>query len=464
MHSGWGRRTGAGLACATAALLATGDARAQTGPALGVTLDVESSLEIDDNRGLDDPSLGTTTDFETEFGLTVTSETPTTLFGFRLGGTLGVENGPDDDDENGLIEPSIGFDFELRAPETELDFAITLSRDNITDTFLDDVDGDLVVDDLVIDTGRVDDLDVSLDFATGINAPLGLEFSISRSDADYDGTTDPDLFDNTLDDARVAVLLQFSEVATGRVFATWQDYEAADPEETLQTVQTAGVGILYEISPILTFDAEVAFGEVERTETIAPAPRTTRNRDIVVGGASLVRALPAGELEFGASVIANIETTRTTLTASRTFEFPTGEMTLGLGFSDSDTGDGVFLGELAYERALSPTVLVTAALTQEATFTGDDEEVLLTSFALGLLYEVNPQSDVTFDFELGRSDDIGFGTIDETTLTEVTLGYRYELTEDWDWSLAYRARYDDSDSARSNAIITSIERSFSIRP
>ena len=63
--------------------------------------------------------------------------------------------------------------------------------------------------------------------------------------------------------------------------------------------------------------------------------------------------------------------------------------------------------------------------------------------------------------------DVGVGSVSEATRADFRIEYRYQINRDWDWRIGYIGRYRENaagTTANSNAIVTSVGRSFSIRP
>jgi predicted porin len=438
--------------------------QAQVGSGVNVTADLESSFSIDDNKNLNRVSPGTTTNFETRLTFGIESETPRARVQLRTGGVLRFENAPDDDVSE-FDDPFVIFSYGLDRPDSRLNASLRYRTNRITDTFLTDLDADFLEDDLVTDTGVVDSTSARLNYRFGIDSPIGGSFTIQRSERDYTGTTNPDLFDRTSDSARVEGIFRINPVATARIIGTWGEYTADDIELTTRDSSSVGAGLSYEFSPAMRFDGEIRSNEIETVETIGFA-RITRNNTATSGFGRLTRDLPNGTISGSIATEVNSLTSRTTVRADRTMETPGALFNIGVGVSESDTGDTSVIGSLDYVRELS-TGILTAGLDQSAVANLEDEEVLRTQFSIAYLHELTPSSGLDVGFELARTDDIGLGDANEQTRTEFTLNYRRELTEDWDWTIGYRGRQSRQpgvDTATSNAILTTISRSFSLRP
>jgi hypothetical protein len=147
-------------------------------------------------------------------------------------------------------------------------------------------------------------------------------------------------------------------------------------------------------------------------------------------------------------------------------ELPDGGLSYSLGVSESDVGDTVLIGSIDYTREL-PDGFISASLERTASIASDEDEVARTTVGLDFFRELTPVAGLEVGLDIAKIEDIGAGVIDEGTRADLSLTYRHQLTEEWDWTLGYTNRYskpDNSESRSANVFSTSIGRSFSIRP
>lgn len=462
MDRSWGKTGASLLACAAIFGLNTPAAFAQDAGGLNVTADVRSSLTVDDNADLDVDSAGTTTDFDTRLTLGVAGGSATSRFEAELGGSIAFEDRPGGEEEdNGFVDPFLGLLYEAEGVNSELGVNVRLRETSVRSSFFIDEDGDFIADDLIIDEGDLRDTRVTLSYSVGVNSPLGADFRVSRRDRSYSDTISPDLFDRTTDTARAALRFQLSPLATASLIGTLRDYEAEDALQTNIVTTGVGLGLRFDFTPVLRFNGEVFTNNFETTESGV----VTSDEDQTSGFLRLTRELPNGEVRFEARSDASTTTNRTTLSADRDIQISGSEIGYGLGFTDSDTGDSAFLVNFNFAREL-PLGRFTAELDQSAVINDDEEEVLRTTLGFGLLREIGEQSAIDVSLSFADVEDIGNGLATERSRTEFEIGLRRQVFELWDWTIAYRARFQSDpgvDTAQSNAVVTTIGRTFSLR-
>ncbi|MEL6642564.1 MAG: hypothetical protein AAFQ79_01405 [Pseudomonadota bacterium] len=427
-----------------------------------MTADIRSSLTVDDNADLDVDSAGTTSEFDTRLALGVSGGSATTTFEAELGGSIAFEDRPlGDEERNGFVDPFLNLRYGVEGVNSTLDLSARFRESAVRSSFFIDEDGDFIADDLIVDDGDVRNTRFALSASVGVNSPLGADFRVTRSTRNYSDTINPDLFDRETDTARAVVRFQVSPLATASLIGTWREYDAEDAVETNRVTTGVGVGLTFDFTPVLQFQGEVLSNTIEATASGV----TTEDEEITTGVARLIRELPNGEVRFEAELDASTTTERTTLTASREIDLEGARFGFGLGFSDSDTGDGVFLGNLNFQREL-PLGRFNAALDQRAVINDDEEELVRTSVELGLLREFGEASAIELGLNVADVNDIGNGLATERTRTEFEIALRRQIFENWDWSLGYRARFErtpTTETAQSNAIFTTIGRSFALR-
>lgn len=466
MTGGWGRNITAGLFVASASGLTAHSAWAQEGgSAFSVTGTVRSTFEIDDNPSLAINSPGSETTFGTQLGLDIVAQTPLSQLELSFGGTVQFEDSPADFDENGFVDPFARFRFQRDGADSLLTLDGSYQESDLIDSLGLDTDADLINDIFLSSVGEREILSLGGTFSFGIEAPFGGEISLRRDERNYSNTISNDLFDNTTDSARADFRFRLSPTATARVFTSLTEYDAEDVEQTERTTEAVGVGLIYEINPVLTFDGEISLEQIEETELVVGTPVTTKDDGIAID-LSLTRELPDGSLAFEASRDVATSIARTQFAVARSMDLPDGGLSYSLGLSESTVGDTVLIGSIEYSKEL-PDGILSASLERTATIDSDDDEVARTILGIDYFRELTPVAGLEVGLNVRKIDDIGAGVVEEGTRADFSVTYRHQLTEDWDWTLGYTGRYsrpDNSQSRTSNAIVTSIGRSFSIRP
>jgi hypothetical protein len=289
---------------------------------------------------------------------------------------------------------------------------------------------------------------------------LGFDLSASFFARDYIDTVDPDLYDRTSVAFSAGSTLVLSDVLTGRLGLTSSWFNADDLPETERTSNRLSFSAQYLASEVLSFGAGVSYTAIETTEFGV----VSEDKTGVGLSFSATRALPDGAIRAGFSQQLTSASDRTLISVERQMELPRGDLSFGIGYSIADEGDNRFVANATAVREFA-TGSLSATLSQETRANDEDEDILLTRFELDYRQEINANESFSVGLGLGRSEEIGGLSGDETTRGDVNVTYRRALTRDWDWAVGYLGRYsDDGGSAFSNSIFTTFDRSFSIRP
>ena len=465
MTGGWGRKIAAGVSGAAVLGTAFGGAIAQDGGGFVLDGSVRFGLEVDDNGPLAVDSPGTDTTLSTDLAFGLTSETPGSNLSLSFGASLVNEDLADRTGRSGLVDPFLGVDYELEGPDSLVRFGAEYSSEDLTNRTVDQFGTDFIEDDLVVSGGDLESIEADIELSFGEDAPLGASLAYTYSDRIYSNDADPSLFDRTTETLRLTGFAQVSETARLRAFASRSDYRAEDLTSTERISDSLGVGVELSINPVLTFDGEVSADFVEETNIISGLP-VVEETDGIGFDATLTQELPNGVISLVANREIRTAGSRSELRVVREMDLPTGTLGFSLGVSASGGGDTILVGDVNWSHQLPRGVLSVNA-SREATFNDDDELRTRTFAGLTYEHEINAVSSFSTDFGLARSELEGGAIEDESTTADLTLTYRRQITEDWDWRIGYRGRYrtDETDeSRRSNAIITSFGRSFSIRP
>ncbi len=434
-------------------------------PALAITGSIRTEIDYDDNGGLRTTSPGSDFVWATGFDIGLVSRTPTDELLITVGADLQFEDLAVDREENGIDNEFALLNYTRNGPDSRFSFDGRIRNDDIIDSIFIDTNGDLIDDTLLESAGSVQDLNFDARYSFGIQAPFGMDFRLSRRDLNYSDVISPDLNDEETLLGEVAARFRINPTLTARAFLTFENYEADDPAMTDRDTTDFGVGVTYDITPDLRFDGQLAATEVEESLTFG-GTRNTTTTDGVSAQLSIVRDLPNGTagVSYGRDQFAN--SVRNDYTFDRTMLIPGGTLSYSVGFSTSDTGDTEFIGSLDYLTQL-PDGVLTASLERGTTVNVDNEEVTRTIAGVNYTHNINQLSSLDFGVNLAMVDDSGFGAVGDTTRADFTLGYRYQVTRDWDWTISYVGRYSEDTfgaTGRSNAVVTSFGRSFTIRP
>lgn len=434
-------------------------------PAFNISGSIRSEIEIDDNGGLRSTSPGTDTTFVNTFGIDVNSETATQDLQLSFGGVVQFEDLAAGREENGLENPFVRLAYRLDGADSRLSLDADYRTDDIFNTFSFDSDGDLIDDTLLTSVGDVETLRYGVRYSFGLQAPFGMDLTLQRNERDYTNTVNPNLFDRTTDQVGVVARFAINPSTTARLIAQASMYEAEDGPQTERDTTDFGVGLAYDISADLSFDGQITQTTIEETVNSGAGRRLIEN-DGFSANAQLTQELGNGNIVVYADHVQSTNTARTEVGFDRSLTLPAGNLAFGAGVSTSDTGNSALIGSIAYSNQL-PSGVLTARLDRTATVNSTNSEVQRTIVGLGYLHDINAISAVNFSLDVASVKDIGLGSVAEATRTDFRVEYRHQINRDWDWRLGYvgRKREDAAgNSATSNAFVTSIGRSFTIRP
>ncbi len=434
-------------------------------PAFRIDGSVRSSIEINDNGGLRANSPGNDVTFLTNFGLDVISETPREQLSLSFGADLQYEDLAQGREENGVENPTVRFRYNIDGADSRFTATGRYRTDDIFDSFFFDSDGDLIEDTLLQSDGDRTDKDLNFAYSFGLQAPFGMDFTLSRRERDYSNVVNPNLFNRQTDTIGITARFRINPVVTVRAFVNESYYEAEDGGSTEEDTTDYGVGLQYEIRPDLSFDGQISATDIEERQTFGTNNIVTNN-DGYNAAIGLTRTLTNGTLSFSARRNQGLSTARNEFRVDRSLTIPGGALSFGVGISNSDTGDSALLAAVDYSNQLA-NGFVAANLSRTTTINQDNDEVTRTVAGLSYNYPINRLSSMSFGLSVADVESAGIGFVNEGTRADLRIGYNRALTEDWDWNLSYVNRYRKSGggaTSRSNSIVTSIGRSFSIRP
>ena len=443
------RRSGIafGGVCAATAILWPCAVMAQDG-GLQLTFGLENRLEVVGNDSLSVPATGTLVSNVTALSFGLTSETQIDRLDFSATGAAIVETG-DGDTELDFGRAEVQFSYHREVPAAVLDLTAEM-RSGGLDTFdaLTGADEPGTQTDYVLD-GRIE---------TGRTSALGFGLGVGYSRTEYEDTVDPDLFDSTEARADAAVILRFSEIATGRLGVRYSEREEEDPGTTVTQTMTTFVGLDYSVNERVDLSAELGYAEIETEEfgvidrTTGPDFRLAATYDMPVGTASaLLRVSQDSD-----------EGQRTTFEIGREFEGPRDTIAARLGVTRGDETGSDVVGSLSWDRTL-PDGSIGIDLEREVGFDSeDDSEVDSSRISVNWLKNVSDVSSISLDITYEQSDS-SVESVDQLTLG---AGYSHRLTQDWslDSGVGYRVRDDADGRARSPNLFVALSRDFQIRP
>lgn len=415
-----------------------------------LTFGLENRFEAARNSALSVTAEGTEIANVTRLSFGLTSETAIDRLSFFAAGAAIIENA-------------------AGSSGTELDFGrgeVTLNYHREVPAALFDLTGELRSDDIgsfddlaaADETGTQTDYVLSARLETGRTSTVGLVLGLGYAQTDYQDSSDPDLFDIREARGDAAVLLRFSETATGRIGARYTQREEDDPGTTVTETTVGYVGIDYAVNERLDLSAELGYAEVE-TEEFDVIDRLS-GPDLQLGA---MYEMPVGSLSATFRVTQSTdEGQRETFEIGRTFETPVNSVTARLGITHIDDAGSEVIGGLVWNRTL-PDGSLGLEMAREVSFDSDDDEVVETStIGINWLKNVSDVSSISLAVEYEQSDSAS------ETIEQVTFGagYSQQLTADWnlETGVNYRVRDDLDGRARSPGIFVALSREFQVRP
>ncbi len=431
-----------------AALAAAATAPAARAQGLGdplLSAAITQSVTADSNYGLDDPNPGTSYYADTRLLLGLVNETPTQTF------ALGLDTGL-----RALWEAEQDFDFTFASPSTAtLDYGNEWSN-GAADVFLNyrQVDRDRTSTVFDFDeTGAVEDIrevdndaterryngGFALELATQSRSSYQLNFAATRFD--YSGG-DPDATDNTPRttlEGDALWLLALNPVLTGTLGVAYYDYDAENPQETQIRQGEVVAGVIYTPSEVLELNFGAGYGVYEREERLRLGPGEFGPHETLDDDGGYV------------------------LNGGVRYDFE--QATVNAELRLTNAAPETRLSGFVRARYPLPNGALTGRVFQRYGGGDTGEEIRVTGAGIGIEREINRVSQLEFDVNVARQEDLDTDDPDTDRLN-FTATYSYALTEAVSASVGYRFRKrdEDPDNATSNAVFLEVGRAFATRP
>ena len=452
---------------AAIALAATG-ARlsAQETGGVELTFGIRSELRATDNAELAVTPAGNATFFDTTLSFGLRSVTRRSALDLNMSGVARFADLPAGaNGGNGFETPALRLAYTLDNSNSALKLNADYQQADLA--YLSPLDDDvLAIDDagnlvLVNDTGTRIRYSYGATLKTGINAPLGLTLSLTRSGFDYKDTVSTSYYDS--DRIRIDGKLRFTLAPDTDAFMqlVHTDFEAENTLQTHRTSNNVSFGLTHEMDETTTIEGSLGYGE---TVTDTTGGRSTS--DGIIARASLSRDLADGTIgaSYRREVYANGN--RNSLHVTREMDLPRGSLAFDMGVSKSDFGSAQLVGSVTYNQAMAMGQF-NLGLTRSASTNADNEDLIATRLNAGWQYELNETSSLALNAGYFLVEDGGAGTYSTRDRTNLSIAYNHALTEDWLVSTGVALRTSQTagqPEARSKAIFLSLEREFTIRP
>ena len=414
---------------------------------------MSQTLRYSDNQDLsEDPTSAFSA--RTNLGLTYSSQTRNQSFTF--GANTGLVLSPNDDVETGIVEPTYRFSYGRTSKTAEFNISGSYRSFDLN-TFIDDEDPE--TDLTVLDSGTRTDVNGSIGLEFGKDQPLGGSLTVTGSNRDYSGTTDPELIDTTTINANGVLRLRFDDRITGRLTAGLTEID--EDGGTDQTTIRFGTGVDLAVNPTLTVGLDLNYFDIE-----SRTGNATDREDGFGLTATANQSLPNGSLSGRVSTSIEQNGRRNSFSVSRNWELKNGNFGVTLGGSDSSETDFAPLYGLNYSTELVRGGNLSASLNQTYSIESDGDEALNSSFNLAYSQALTRVSNLSTSLAFRDTNRLS-GDIEDASRWDFNVQYRHSLTRDWGLVGGYTysfATSEDTEDRDSNSIFVGVDRAFQWRP
>lgn len=430
-----------------------------------LTFGLRTSLVANDNPDLRISGGRSALSLDNALSLDYQTRTRTGLFRFGLDGILRAGGGRDQD--SGFTEPGARLHYERETVDSRIEAGarwrrLPVSRGVFLDDFFPDPGFPEVPDetDLISDRGdrTIESAYIRGEFRR--DAPLGFELDARHDGRRYSGTTDPGLFDTRRQSVGAGVRLRFSPVTEGRFRLRQEDYHEDNAAEFERRTRTASFGVSHQLDEATALDVTLGYQDIHTRDITG----TLIERDGLMGSLGARRALPDGYAGANLDVVQTEHGARSTVSATRSYDLPRGNLTATLGATRTAFGKTVPVGGIDYRHDTLDGSFF-ASLHRRVLTSSQDNEIESTRLSLGYRHVLDPVSSIDLRGDYIRQDDTGSGRSRDYDNAMFRASYNRALTRDWSVSTGYEHRYrsENAGTARSNAVFVTLGRDFTVR-
>ncbi len=402
-----------------------------------ISATVSQSVAADSNYALDDTSAGTSFLADTRLDIGYLRDTATQTLEFGLNTGLRALWEADQPFEFTLASPTGGrIGYAREGANSNFD-ALLRYRQRRTD-FTENID------DFVTDEGALPDnlqqtrsdtrelrFDADIGFEYGTNAPSTYALRYVGTAIDYSDTAD-DLTPRRSSTIEGAWTLDFTPVFSSIVVGSYFYYSADNEQDTQLQVAEIDAGVVYQPSENTRLRGGIGYADRQKEETFNGVRQTTDNNS----GATL-----RGDFFHRADDYNFSGDGRLTTAAPQTrFSF-------------------AVRGSYALARGNVNGRIFNRYTVQDDGVT----EVRVAGASIGLVRDINTVSRFGLDFAVANETNLDDTDAADTTNTQVTAVYSYDLTRVVTADIGYRFRseIEDPSNATSNRVFFQIGRTFS---
>lgn len=425
-------------------------------PGLIANLDVTQRLEYSDNPDLEQDGES---DF---FGRTILdfgllSETSLDSFGLNIG--TEIEEGRNDQSSLNLTNTFFRLNYERATRNNRIGGNLQYRESDTNSEFFDD---DFNQDGSVInqDNGTRQSYGFRLTGATGIEAPIGTNFSLDYNETTFSGTNDPDLTDRSDLDFSGQINFRIDPRVIARLTAGYSDFDAQG--NGVSRERTAlGAGVLLDITQTLQGDFALSYDNIERSGD------EVGSEDGITFNGRLTQEVTNGTwgIGFESDVSSNDDGRRNFLRVERDMALARGSLSYSVGGTNSESSDFDPLADVSYTQRWQASQL-TLGLSQFFNSDPDNNEEINTTLRAGYQYQVNSLSSLGANISFFDNNELGLDG-DDGQRFDLRLTYEHSLTQDWGVVAGYSYVQDKSDTQgdrNSNTVFIGLQRNFSWVP
>lgn len=460
-----------GTAIAALLTYVTTPSQAQDDGGLRVSLGIQQSFSYGDNLALGvpgsltNPEQGSTSLSTTAFALNLESQTRLDTFRFQLGGSLRYGSTPSGTAiETGFVDPFVAlsyaregsnarFSFSLDVEESDVSLARPLwdfsNEDNIISppSDLGDLTG--------TGTRRSQSAQISLE--TGINSPIGMRFTASRTGLRYKNTTSNALTGSDSDSVGLSTFFRFRQATSAVVDLRWTRFDSRDgtPERKTQTVQA---GFDHEFPTEAQISARLGYTDGDPDGVGQP-----NGSNGVTGNLNYSHPLPNGALTASYILRRTSSGRINTVQIGRSLDLPRGQLRFEIGATQLFGNSAKPTGALTWSHQM-PTSQMSLRLNREVASDTNDQSRFTTTLAAQYSKELTALSSLSANYSVFVQE--GTPGNNKVTRQDAALTYSYALTDDWnlDTGLSMRIREESTvGRATSKQIFLSLSRRFDLR-
>lgn len=440
--------------------LATG-----TGSGLSITLDYLTSLRHDNNLRLTDPSLGSTTWWENTLALSVLRQASDSTLALDLSGLYRIANEPIIGTESSFSDPSAQLAYQRTRSNSQFGLQLEYREQDLAfNRSLTDTNFDGIIDsaDVIGTVGDQVNTRANLDWAVGLNAPLGFQFNYSHRERRYSNTIDPNLFENSSDIYTATTLFRFSPVLQGNLRVNYEDFTADDTVQTDRQTTTVTAGGTYNISAITTVTANAGYTRVDDTER---ANNTNDVTEDFVWNFAWNKTLADGNADVQIDQIFGVNGSRLNATAGRNYQRASGTLGFNVGFTRGPFDEITPIGQIDYSYRL-PSSRIGATIQRRVGTSTDSLETRQTLAFLTYDYTINSVSGLSFSVDFIDQETEGSGPSNPRQRGTFNASYTRAITRDWAMNVGYQYERDDQNgfTASSSSVFLTLGRRFILKP